>query len=85
MVNTLQPSHRRCGYGAALLTVLLNRVDVVPDLRHLHLHVWSGNVAAKALYGKFGFRFVVVHPESLLVDGRLIDEELWVLSLPRSV
>jgi len=81
----VQPSHRRCGYGAALLSALLKRVDVVPKLRHLQLHVWSENVAAKSLYAKFGFRLVAVHPESLQVGGRFIDEELWVLSFPRNV
>jgi ribosomal protein S18 acetylase RimI-like enzyme len=80
----VQPQYRRSGYGAALLSTLLERVDAVPDLRQLQLHVWSENVAAKSLYAKFGFRFVAVHPESLRVDGRLIDEELWTLSLPRN-
>lgn len=78
----VQPACRRSGYGAALLEVLLSRVDAVPSLRQLQLHVWSENVAAKALYARFGFRFVALHPESLRVDGRFIDEELWILSLP---
>ncbi len=81
----VEQSVRRSGYGTALLAELLSRVDEVPDLRHLDLHVWSGNTAAKSLYAKFGFRPVAVHPESLRVGERFIDEELWRLALPRNV
>lgn len=81
----VQVSHRRIGYGSALLLALLKRVDALPALRQLQLHVWSENFAAKSLYAKFGFRFVARHPESLQVNGRFIDEELWSLSLPRSI
>ena len=80
----VQPTHRRSGHGAALLSAIVNRVDAVPGVRHLQLHVWSGNFAAKSLYAKFGFRSVAVHPESLQVNGQFIDEELWVLTLPRN-
>ena len=80
----VQASHRRKGYGAALLSALLQRVDAVPGLRRVELHVWSQNAAAKSLYAKFGFRFVALHPESLQVDGRFVDEELWALSLPQT-
>jgi RimJ/RimL family protein N-acetyltransferase len=81
----VQSSHRRSGYAAALLSTLLRRIDAVPNLRCVQLHVWSENVSAKSLYAKFGFRPVAVYPESLQVSGRFIDEELWILSLPRKV
>ena len=67
-------SHRCSGYGAALLSSVLERVDAVPNLRRIQLYVGSENVAAKSLYSKFGFRFVALHPESLWVGGRFIDE-----------
>jgi ribosomal protein S18 acetylase RimI-like enzyme len=79
----VQPSYRRSGIGAALLSTLLHRVRAVPDLHQVQLHVGSENLAAKALYAQFGFRFVALHPASLRVDERFIDEELWVLPLPR--
>lgn len=78
------PSHRNRGVGAALLATLLARVRNVAGLRQVQLHVSSGNLAAKALYAKFGFRFVALHPESLQVAGRFVDEELWALRLAPS-
>ena len=80
----VQPEYRRCGMAAALLSALLARAQAVPDLLQVQLHVGSWNLAAKALYAKFGFRFVALHPQSLRVGARFVDEELWVLPLSRS-
>ena len=80
----VETSYRRSGVGAALLATLLERVRGVSGLRLVQLHVSSGNLAAKALYAKFGFRFVALHPESLQVAGRFVDEELWMLRVTRS-
>jgi len=79
----VQPAYRRSGVAAALLAAILVRARAAAGLRQVQLHVASGNAAAKSLYAKFGFRFAALHPESLRVGERFIDEELWILRLTK--
>jgi ribosomal protein S18 acetylase RimI-like enzyme len=81
----VKPELRGRGIGAALLKATLGRVREVGDVSQIHLHVGAQNEAARSLYSKFGFVRVALLPESLIVEGRAIDEELWVLRINEKV
>ena len=75
------PDQRRRGIGRALLNEAVARARLVPGLSQIGLFVASENEAAARLYRTAGFERVAVHPKSLFVDGRYIDEEFHVLWL----
>jgi ribosomal protein S18 acetylase RimI-like enzyme len=77
------PESRRRGIGGALIDAAISHARLLPGLRQLKLGVNADNLAARLLYVSRGFRCVGVHPESLFVDGRFYDEELYVLPLSR--
>lgn len=73
------PRHRRKGIARALATAVIERVRTNASVRQVELFVASGNNDAASLYQGLGFGRVAVHPRSLFVNGRYIDEELFVL------
>jgi ribosomal protein S18 acetylase RimI-like enzyme len=75
------PRHRRKGIARALVTELVARAKAISGVTQIELFVASGNRGAAGLYEHIGFERVAVHPNSLFVDGRYIDEELFVLRI----
>jgi ribosomal-protein-alanine N-acetyltransferase len=54
-------SHQRAGHGSALLKEAM-RLARRRGAQHIFLEVRPSNLAAKALYGRFGFQEVAVRP-----------------------
>ena len=54
-------SHQRAGHGSALLREA-TRLARSRGAQHIFLEVRPSNLAAKALYGRFGFHEVAVRP-----------------------
>ena len=75
------PRHRRKGIAYALVTELIARAKSNTGVTQIELFVAAGNTSATCLYESVGFERVAVHPNSLFVDGRYIDEELSVLRI----
>ena len=75
------PNHRRKGVARRLVMDLTLRAKGNAGVTQIELFVATGNTVAAALYESVGFKRVAVHPNSLFVDGRYIDEELFVLEL----
>jgi [ribosomal protein S18]-alanine N-acetyltransferase len=58
---TVSPSHRRMGFGCALLSEVEQRLRA-SACTALHLEVRASNAAARALYAQAGFADVGVRP-----------------------
>ncbi len=70
------PEHRGRGLARQLLQAALARAASMPGVRRVHLTAAADNTAAIALYTALGFVQYGREPESLCVDGELIDEVL---------
>ena len=57
----VRESHRRCGIGRALMT-WLERTALVAGIGVIYLEARLSNAAARAFYGKLGYREVKVVP-----------------------
>ena len=75
------PAYRSRGVGAALLSAAIDKTRSLTGLRQINLTVTSGNVAAKRLYEKAGFRVFGIEPAGLNLEGGYFDEELMQLLL----
>ena len=53
----VDPEHRRNGIGERLLIALLSEA-IIRGAKHVALEVREGNLAARRLYGRFGFQQV---------------------------
>ncbi|POZ60884.1 GNAT family N-acetyltransferase [Chromobacterium alticapitis] len=71
-----RPDHRGKGVARCLMQALLDEAAELPGLLSLELAVHAANAPAKALYQSFGFRRVGALPGAVMLDGRLLDEEL---------
>lgn len=78
------PGYRRQGIALALVREVMARVERLSGITQIELFVAVGNPGAAGLYEGAGFERVAVHPNSLFVDGRYIDEELLVLRIPEA-
>jgi ribosomal protein S18 acetylase RimI-like enzyme len=72
------PGHRRHGIARALVRELISRVEQLPGIRQIELSVAVGNPDAARLYEGEGFERVAILPNSLFVDGRYVDDQLFV-------
>jgi putative acetyltransferase len=64
---------QRRGVGSALLVAALDLADRWLNYRRLELTVYTDNVAALALYRKFGFVIEGTHRDFAFRDGRYVD------------
>jgi len=64
---------QRRGVGTALMTVAIDIADNWINYRRLELTVYTDNVAALALYRKFGFEIEGTHKDYAFRDGRHVD------------
>jgi putative acetyltransferase len=64
---------QRQGVGSLLMAALLDAADRWLGCLRIELHVYTDNVAAIALYRKFGFEHEGTHRAYALRDGRYVD------------
>ena len=72
----VQTKHQGKGLGTKLFDGIFSHAK--PLVKQIHLGVGTKNLAALALYKKFGFEIYGTEPRALLVDGQYIDEHLMV-------
>ena len=61
---------------------LISIAKARPEVTQLELEFIEGNIRARALYEKMGFRIVAVHPNFIrLKNGKLLNEYLMVKEL----
>ena len=70
------PERRGQGLARQLLQAALARATAMPGVRRVHLTAAADNTAAIALYTALGFVEYGREPESLCVNGEMIDEVL---------
>ena len=68
------PEHAGRGVGRALVAECIARARLIPGLELLQLTVTEGNVRAKSLYEKAGFRAFGLERNALKLGGRYFDK-----------
>lgn len=73
------------GIGTKMFETLFRIAENNPNLLQLELDFIEGNVRARALYEKMGFRICGVRPDAIrLPDGTLLNEYSMIRKIPRS-
>jgi len=72
---------RGCGIGRELMRTLIGHAKAEPGLKQIVLTVTSGQLAARRLYESLGFVAFGREPRALLVDGKYVDEDYYVMIL----
>ncbi len=73
----LRKAYWGLGIGTRMFSMMVEAAQARPGIRLLELEVIEGNSRARALYEKFGFRIVALHPNAILLkDGTLLHEYL---------
>ncbi|MGE3344737.1 MAG: N-acetyltransferase family protein [Vicinamibacterales bacterium] len=67
------PAHRGHGIGRALLRAVLQRAAEGGQLNRIELEVYTSNVAAVALYERFGFLREGIKRRARVIDGHTDD------------
>jgi RimJ/RimL family protein N-acetyltransferase len=75
------PGHARRGIGTELVRHTIDVARTVAGLEQLVLTVTETNVAARALYEKFGFRSFGIEPRAISVHGSYYDKNHMILFL----
>ena len=70
------------GIGSKMLEALIEIAGKMQYVEQIELEYIEGNSRARALYEKFGFRIVGVHPDAIkLKDGTYLNEYLMIKKL----
>jgi len=72
---------RGCGIGRELMRTLIGHAQAEPGLQQIVLTVTTEQIAARRLYESLGFVPFGREPRALLVDGKYVDEDYYVLVL----
>src|SRR5580658_4389742 len=72
---------RGCGIGRELMRTLIEHAKAEPGLQQIVLTVTTGQLAARRLYESLGFVAFGREPRALLVDGKYVDEDYYVMIL----
>ena len=73
----LRKAYWGLGIGTRMFSMMVEAAQTRPGIRLLELEVIEGNSRARALYEKFGFRIVALHPNAILLkDGTVLHEYL---------
>jgi ribosomal protein S18 acetylase RimI-like enzyme len=75
------PEARSRGVGRSLVGEALERARALPELEQVRLSVWTGALAARALYLSLGFEVYGVECGALKVGDLYMDEEHMTLFL----
>ena len=78
------PEQRGRGVGRALMEGALQRIGRLRGVEQVHLAIWAGNRAARALYGSLGFRRTGIERRAAKLGRRYLDDETMVLWLRTS-
>ncbi|QDM00137.1 GNAT family N-acetyltransferase [Rhodopseudomonas palustris] len=65
--------HARHGIGSRLLAAMIDTADNWLNIKRLEMTVFTDNVAALALYKKFGFEIEGTHKAATFRDGAFVD------------
>ena len=72
------------GIGTHMIEMLISIAKTNPDILQVELDFIEGNVRARALYEKMGFRIAGIHPDAVkLKNGTLLNEYLLIKKLDR--
>ena len=73
--------HRGRGIGRLLLTSLIDRLSVFPQIATIRLWVTQTQDPARALYESVGFQAVGKTAEGIVIDDRQYDELIMELRI----
>lgn len=79
------PRYRRQGVARSLVREVLSRAKAVTGVAQIELFVAWGNDSAVRLYEDLGFERVAILPNALILEGRYIDDQLFVLRIADSM
>ncbi|NEW92910.1 GNAT family N-acetyltransferase [Rhodopseudomonas sp. BR0M22] len=65
--------YARIGVGSKLLAAMIDTADNWLNIKRLEMTVFTDNVAALALYAKFGFTIEGTHKAASFRDGEFVD------------
>ena len=72
------------GIGTRMFREMIRIAEENPDLLQMELKFVEGNIRARALYEKMGFRIAGVHPNAIrLKDGTLLNEYSMIREIRR--
>ena len=72
------------GIGTRMFREMIRIAEENPDLLQMELEFVEGNIRARALYEKMGFRIAGVHPNAIrLKDGTLLNEYSMIREIRR--
>ena len=72
------------GIGTRMFREMIRIAEENPDLLQMELEFVEGNIRARALYEKMGFRIAGVHPNAIrLKDGTLLNEDSMIREIRR--
>lgn len=72
------------GIGTRMFREMIRIAEENPDLLQMELEFVEGNIRARALYEKMGFRIAGVHPNAIrLKDGTLLNEYSMIRTIQR--
>ena len=74
-------TYRGMGISKLLIDELLRRARNIEDIEQINLTVISANMAAKKLYGQYGFKSFGKEERAIKWQGKYFDEEQMVLVL----
>ncbi|HTV80110.1 MAG TPA: GNAT family N-acetyltransferase [Steroidobacteraceae bacterium] len=69
----VRAASRRKGIGSALVEAAINACETWSNITRIELQVYTDNVAAIALYRKFGFAIEGTGPRYAIRDGKYVD------------
>lgn len=73
----LRKAYWGLGIGSAMFDMMIHTAKTRTGVQLLELEFIEGNCRARALYEKFGFRVVALHPDAIMLkDGTLLNEYL---------
>ncbi len=75
--------HQSAGIGRRLLTELIERARMLPELEQIRLSVVTSNIRAALLYASIGFQAYGLERRALKAADQYFDEMLMVLSLEK--
>lgn len=75
----VKPEYRKYGVGKALMGKVIDHARNEMKCIAINLTVGSANYPAKKLYESLGFKTWGTEPKSILIDGKLYDEDYLML------
>ncbi len=77
----IERSHRNQGFGSKLMREAISWAKAQPSIEWLQLYVFEGNIPAKRLYAKFGFKENGTTVDMFRVHGTQVADTSMILKL----